>query len=240
MEKHRLALDGKKYAEQIKSLNRFPVKIGYRILNDLVSRFYPQVVKLTSRRAPGQQLKMLNVLKAAKYPLCPIVHPPTFWRSIISGEPYRIRAMWIMGSNPLTNMTNSLEVEEALGLLEYLVVSDYFLTPTAQQADLVLPASMWLEQDDVVNFAKQWCVVARKKVAQVGQTRDDREVMIQLAKRLGLEEAFPWNDYQDFLAWMLKDTGLSFDEFCEKGILEGQMRYYKYQTDGFATPSHKF
>jgi anaerobic selenocysteine-containing dehydrogenase len=240
LERHRLALDGKKSSEQVKLLDRTLVKMAYRAINSIVRRFYPQIVKLTSKRAPGQQIKMLGDLKAAKYPLCPIVHPPTFWRSIISGEPYRIRAMWIMGSNPLVNMTSSLEVEKALRLLEYLVVSDHFLTPTAQLADLVLPASMWLEQDDVVNYAKQWCVVARKKVAQVGQTRDDREVMIQLAKRLGLEDAFPWQDYRDFIDWMLQDTGLSFREFCEKGILVGQMRYYKYRTDGFATPSKKF
>ncbi len=178
-------------------------------------------------------------LDGGKYRLCPIIHPPTFWRSIVTGDPYRLRAMWIVGSNPLVTMTHSLEVEQALKLLDFTVVSDFFMTPTAQLADFVLPAAMWLEQDDVVNLHKIWCVLARKKVAQIGEVRDDKEVMIQLGRRLGLEEAFPWKDLREYHDWVLKNTGINFDEFCERGILTGEMRYHKYREGGFSTPSQK-
>ena len=192
---------------------------------------------------PGLQFlsdeKRARALDGGKYPLCPIVHPPTFWRSIVSGEPYRLRAMWIVGSNPLLTMTHSLEVEKALRLLEFTVVSDFFLTPTAQLADLVLPAATWLEQDDVVNLHKIWCVLARKKVAQVGDARDDREVIIEMARRLGLREAFPWKSFREYLDWVLEGAGISFDDFCEKGIITGEMRYEKYRTQGFNTASGK-
>jgi anaerobic selenocysteine-containing dehydrogenase len=174
------------------------------------------------------------------FPMCASTHPPAFWRSIVTGEPYRMRAMWIMGSNPLVTMTHSLEVEEALKRLEFTVVSDFFMTPTAQLADLVLPAATWLEQDDVVNLHKIWCVLARKKVAQAGQARDDREVIFEMAHRLGLEEAFPWKDYREYLEWVLEESGMDFEQFCEKGIITGEMRYYKYRTEGFGTPSGKF
>jgi anaerobic selenocysteine-containing dehydrogenase len=145
-----------------------------------------------------------------------------------------------MGSNPLLTMTHSLEVEKALKLLEFTVVSDFFLTPTAQLADLFLPAATWLEQDDVVNLHKIWCVLARRKVAGMGEVRDDREVIFDMAHRLGLHEAFPWPAFRDYLDWVLEDTGLSFEEFCEKGILAGNMRYHKYREGGFATASGKF
>ena len=181
-----------------------------------------------------------RAVDAGRFPMCPSTHPPTFWRSIVEGEPYRIRAMWIVGSNPLLTMTNPLQTEQALRRLEYLVVSDFFLTPTAQLADLVLPAATWLEQDDVVNLHKIWCVLARKKVAQVGEARDDREVIFELAHRLGLEEAFPWKSWREHLEWALEDAGVSFEEFCERGILAGEMRYHKYREQGFATPSGKF
>lgn len=184
--------------------------------------------------------KAAKKIGAPKYPLCPIAHPPTYWRSIITGDPYRVRGMWIVGSNPLVTMTHTEEVFKALNMLEYLVVSDLFMTPTAQLADLVLPAACWLEQEDVANAHKIWCVLARKKLAQVGETLDDREVIIRLAHRLGLDEAFPWKDWRDHLEWTLEDTGMSFDEFCEKGILVGDMKYYKYKTQGFETPSGKF
>jgi anaerobic selenocysteine-containing dehydrogenase len=184
--------------------------------------------------------KWSRAVDGRKYPMSPITHPPTFWRSIITGEPYRIRALWIMGSNPLLTMSNGRVIEKAMRLLEYVVVTDYFLTPTAQLADLVLPASMWLETNDVVNIHKQWCVIAQKKVAQIGETRDTRDVMIQVARGLGLEEHFPWRNYQEFLGWMLENRGMGFDEFCEKGILTGDMTYYKYKKNGFSTGSGKF
>jgi len=184
--------------------------------------------------------KRARAIAFGKFPLCPTIHPPTFWRSIVEGDPYRIRAMWIVGSNPLVTMTHSLEIEKALRLLEFTVVSDMFMTPTAQLADLVLPSITWLEQDDVVNVHKIWCVIARKKVAQVGESLDDREVMIRLAKRLGMENSFPWAGFRDYLEWVLADTGMNFDQFCERGILTGEMRYQKYKTDGFTTGSKKF
>jgi anaerobic selenocysteine-containing dehydrogenase len=184
--------------------------------------------------------KKKRMIGVGTYPVAPQVHPPAFWRSIITGDPYRLRALWILGANPLLTMTHSLEIEKALGLLEYVVVSDIFLTPTAQHADLVLPASTWLEQDDVVDMLKGWCAIARKKVAQVGEARFDRDVIIELGRRMGFTEAFPWADYRAYLEWALQDTGMDFDEFCEKDILIGEMRYEKYRTEGFQTPSGKF
>lgn len=186
--------------------------------------------------APGMKDREVD---SGRYPLCPITHPPTFWRSIVTGEPYRVQAMWIVGSNPLLTMTHSLEVEKALELLEFTVVSDFFMTPTAQYADLFLPAATWLEQDDVANLHKIWCVLARRKVARVGEVRDDREVIIELAGRLGLREAFPWGSLREYFDWVLEDAGMDFDEFCEKGIITGEMRYHKYRSEGFATPSGK-
>jgi anaerobic selenocysteine-containing dehydrogenase len=184
--------------------------------------------------------QMAKALDGKRYPLCPSIHPPAFWRSIVTGDPYRLRAMWIVGSNPLLTMTDPLQTEQALRLLDYLVVSDIFITPTAQLADLVLPAATWLEQDDVVNIHKIWCVLARRKAAQIGEARDDREVIFELAHRLGLDEAFPWRDFRAYLDWVLEDTGMTFEEFYAQGILAGEMRYYKYREKGFATPSMKF
>lgn len=185
--------------------------------------------------------KATRALSFGKFPLERAVHPPTFWKSVVSGEPYRVRAMWLAGCNPLLSQTHPLVIEEALrDHLEFTVVSEFFMTPTATLADIVLPAATWLETDDVVNLHKIWCVLARKKVAHMGEVRDDREVILLLARRLGLTEAFPWPNYHAYLEWLLRDSGMSFDEFCERGILQGEMRYYKYKEKGFDTPSGKF
>jgi anaerobic selenocysteine-containing dehydrogenase len=187
---------------------------------------------------PGQKKRMIA---AEKFPFCPNTHTPTFWDSVISGHPYRVRALWIIGSNPLLTATQGMKIERALKeYLEFTVVSDLFMTPTAQLADLVLPAATWLEQDDVVFFHKIWCVIARKKLAQFSEARDDRDVIFEMAHRLGLHEAFPWKDSSEYLDWVLEDTGLNFERFCEKDILFGEMRYRKYETEGFQTPTGKF
>jgi anaerobic selenocysteine-containing dehydrogenase len=57
---------------------------------------------------------------------------------------------------------------------------------------------------------------------------------------LGLEKAFPWPNRYAYLDWLLEDTGMSFEEFKGKDILMGEMRYRKYESDGFRTPSGKF
>jgi anaerobic selenocysteine-containing dehydrogenase len=58
-----------------------------------------------------------------------------------------------------------------------------------------------------------------------------------LAHRLGLTEAFPWADWQAYLGWLLEPSGLSFDQFAERGLIRGKMRYRKYEEEGFPTPS---
>ena len=185
--------------------------------------------------------KKNRVVTAGKIALEAFVHPPSFWNSVVTGNPYRVRGMWIVGSNPLLCHTHALTTEKALrDHLEFTVVSELFMTPTAELADIVLPAASWLETDDVANLHKIWCVLARKQVAQIGEARDNKEVMIQLAKRLGMHEAFPWKDYHDYLDWVLEPGGMSFEEICDRGLVAGHMRYYKYKENGFATPSGKF
>ena len=231
-----LGVDGKRYPSAI--TRSIAAKAG--AIADIMSRpLYPLIVRFIGGHL-GFAYKTLSRIKSAQYPLCPTVHAPTFWKSILEEKPYRTRGLWIMGSNPLLSGTNPLGIEDALGKLEYLVVSELFMTPTAQFADLVLPSSMWLEQDDVVNTYKQWCVIPRRKVAQRGEVRDDRDVIIALARRMGMKRAFPWKDNKEFIEKMLHDTGMNFERFCEEKILTGKMRYFKYKDQGFSTPSGKF
>ncbi|MBP1765305.1 MAG: anaerobic dehydrogenase, typically selenocysteine-containing [Firmicutes bacterium] len=200
---------------------------------------------MTDKSVTGEQFlpagQAERIISQNRFPFAPNCHPPTFWQSVVSGVPYRVRGMWIIGSNPLVTATQGLTIEEALrDHLEYTVVSDLFMTPTAQMADLVLPAAHWLEQDDVVSMHKIWCVLSRKKLAQVGESRDDRDVIFNIAHRLGLNDAFPWPSRHSYLNWLLEGLGMSFDEFKEKDILVGEMTYRKFEKgEFFHTPSGK-
>jgi len=184
-----------------------------------------------------QKRKMIG---GRRFPFGPGCHQPTFWEACANDDVKRPRAVWLVGTNPMVTATRGDLIERALrDKIEFSVVSDFFLTPAAELADLVLPAAHWLEQDDVVYFHKIWCVQARRKVAQVGEARDDRAVILEMAHRLGLNEAFPWADWPAYLAWLLEPSGMTFAEFAEKGTHWSQMRYRKYEEQAFHTPSHK-
>lgn len=173
-------------------------------------------------------------------PLNPGVRHPVFWDAVLSGEPYPVKALMLVGTNPLLTSSDPLRGEEALKTLEYSVAIDLFMTPTAQLTDLVLPAASWLEQDDVADLHFIWCVAARQKVAEIGECRDDKQIFLDLAKRMGMGDCFPWRDVREWCDFVLRDAGTDFEEFTRVGLLRGDMRYRKHETEGFPTPSGKF
>ena len=185
--------------------------------------------------SPEQKAKTIS-----SYPFCPGAHPPSFWQACVTGRPYRPRAIWLVGTNPILTQTRGDMTQKALrDHLEFVVASDFFMTPTVAMADLVLPPAHWLEQEDIVFFHKIWCVQTRKKLAQVGESRDDRAVVLEVARKMGLTEAFPWENWRAYLDWILEPSGMGLEEFLDQDILLGEMRYRKYEQEGFHTPSGK-
>lgn len=124
--------------------------------------------------------------------------------------------------------------------IEFIVTADLFMTPTVQMADIVLPAASWLEIADIADIHFIWCVLARQKVATIGECRDDKDIIFDLAHRMGMEDCFPWHNAREYCDWVLSSSGVTFDDFREMGIIKGEMRYRKYEQDGFRTPSGKF
>lgn len=185
--------------------------------------------------SPAQKAKVIS-----EYPFCPGAHPPSFWQACVTGKPYRPRAIWLVGTNPILTQTRGDLTQKALrDHMDFVVTSDFFMTPTAAVSDLVLPAAHWLEQEDIVFFHKVWCVLARKKLAQIGEARDDRAVVLEVARKMGLNEAFPWENWRSYLEWILEPSSMGLEEFMDEDILYGDMRYRKYEQEGFHTPSGK-
>lgn len=168
------------------------------------------------------------------------VHPELFLNAALNGEPYPVRALFIMGTNILVTRSQPLKMAEALKKIDFITAVDMFMTPTTQFADIILPASSWLENNDVADMHFVWCVLIRQQVAARGECRDDKQIIIDLAHRMGMKDEFPWNNVTEYCDWILKDSGITFDEFKERAIVAGTMRYRKYEQQGFATPSGKF
>ena len=100
-----------------------------------------------------------------------------------------IKAMYIMGENPAMSDPDQQHAREALAKLEHLVVQDIFLTETAWQADVVLPASAKAEKYGTFTNTNRQVQLARPIVPPPGDARQDFELIQEIAVRMGLD----WN-----------------------------------------------
>lgn len=161
-------------------------------------------------------------------------------RSILDQSPYPIRGLYTQGTNPMVTYAATGRVRQALAKLDFLAVADQVLTPTAALADLVLPVALPLEFNDIGHYGlPHGFVVARPKAVKPrGDCRPDGEILSDLGRRLGFAEDF-WQSSDDMLAEILEPTGLTYEEFVERGMLKGPERYETYREKGFKTPSGK-
>ena len=183
------------------------------------------------KRLGGEQYKLASRVA--------LISPKAAWDAILTGKPYPLKAGLLCGTNPVMTRANAKEVYEALKKLGFLTVIDFFLTPTAELADIFLPAATWLEQDYVGDFWKRHgYVVARQKAVEIGECWQDHKIFQELGKTMG-QEAYWWDRLEDALNYMLEPSGLTWDEFKERGYLKGEQTYRKYEEKGFSTPTGK-
>ena len=96
-----------------------------------------------------------------------------------------IRGMYIMGENPFLSDPNVNKVRKALANLEFLVVQDIFLTETAEFADVILPASAYLEKDGTYTNTDRRVQLGRPALRLPGEARLDWQIVQELSNRLG-------------------------------------------------------
>lgn len=182
-------------------------------------------------------------------PVNPLIFasPMYVWDAILSEKPYPIKAAIVQANNPLLVFNNTKRVYRALKKLDLLIVMDYWLTPTAEIADYVLPAAGWLERDDVyfggAGETGKFMLPSPKAIQPLYERRDDYLLWRDLAIRLGMEKDFPWEETREKLYdYKLKPIGISYKELVEKGDYIPPLeyrKYKKYEETGFATPSGK-
>ncbi len=167
--------------------------------------------------------------------------------AILDDDPYPIRGMIVAASNPLVTWPNRRRLERALEKLEFLAVMDLFMTPTARRADLFLPAATFLERVELCDYYGTLqavpYVAMRRKLFQAGEAVSDLDFWIELGKRMGYGEHFPWRDSTEALDYALEPSGFSIADVAgaaDGGIPFGTVRLGQYaKKGGFATPSKK-
>jgi formate dehydrogenase major subunit len=99
----------------------------------------------------------------------------------------KIKGMYIHGENPAMSDPDLDHARAGIAKLEHLVVQDIFLTETAMMADVILPASAWPEKSGTVTNTNRQVQMGRKALDLPGDTRDDMWIIVEIAKRLGLD-----------------------------------------------------
>jgi len=97
----------------------------------------------------------------------------------------KIKAMYLIGENPLLSEPDSTHAEEALNKLEFLVVQDIFLSETAELADVILPGVSFAEKDGTFTNTERRVQRVRKAVEPIGKSRADWEITCQVGKKMG-------------------------------------------------------
>src|SRR5207253_9848768 len=96
-----------------------------------------------------------------------------------------VRGMYMLGENPFLSDPNINKVRKALAKLDFLVVQDIFLTETAEFADVILPASSYLEKDGTYTNTDRRVQLGRTVLDTPAQARGDWEVVQDIANRIG-------------------------------------------------------
>jgi formate dehydrogenase major subunit len=106
----------------------------------------------------------------------------------------RIKAMYIIGEDPVNSDPNSKKTEDALRKLDFLVVQEIFLTDTARMADLVLPAAVWAEKEGTFTSTERRVQWTGRAQSPPLEAREDLWILCQVAERLGLGPEFGYED----------------------------------------------
>jgi len=111
-----------------------------------------------------------------------------------------LTALYVVGENPVQSEADQAKARHLLEGLDHVVVQDMFLTKTAEIADVVFPASaMWAESEGTVTSSERRVQRVHKALELPGEARDDLDIVVELARRLGHDWGHPtaeevWNE----------------------------------------------
>jgi len=132
----------------------------------------------------------------------------------------KVKALYVMGENPMMSDPDLHHVEEALKALDFLVVQDIFLTETAKLADVVLPAACFAEKDGTFSNTERRVQLVRKAVEPPGEARTDWEVICGIAARMGypMNYASAEEVFKEIAAVTPSYAGIDYQRLAKGGL----------------------
>ena len=182
------------------------------------------------------------------------IHPAKVWDAILQGKAggyfSDIKMVYAVAGNGLNQLCDTNKAVEAIKKLEFIVVHDQFMTPTARFADILLPVCTWCERNDI-NFPwffGHYALFANKAIEPMYESKTDLQILTELATKMGISG---YNDRaeEDWLKLFAAKYGiLDYNAFKAKGFykLEIPEPYVAFENQikdpehfPFPTPSGK-
>ena len=169
----------------------------------------------------------------------PAAHIPTLLQAMREGKPYPVKAFLVFGNNTLSTYANATLVYESLMKLDFMVCADLFMTPTAELADIVLPAASWPELNQLAGLPTVAAniILAQQQAVRIGECKSDEEIFVELARRMKLPVGT--DRVEDVLDAQLAAGNLriTFEELKQQGFVKVPFKYRKFENGGFKTPT---
>ncbi len=137
----------------------------------------------------------LYKLKGGTNPANTRIHYNDYYNAILKGKkggyPADIKMAYIVGTNHLNQFGNVNKGIKALKSLDYIVIFEQFMTPTAQLADIVLPVNTFMERNDVAVpwLGAPYYIYLNKAIDSMYESKSDLEICKELSRKLGVEQS---------------------------------------------------
>ena len=201
--------------------------------------FWNQMGPLTGAD-PETQKELRIVNDKASGSVYGISNPTAVFEAMRTGKPYPVRGYIMVQGNPLSWSENTALVKESLMSLDLLVCMDYYMSPTCELADLVLPSTHWTERDYLADeVCSEWVFGQQKAVEPLYERKSDVWFWREFGHRLN-PEWWPWETDEELFDWQLEQThaGVTWEELKSKWIHHvPQMPSRDYRANGFPTPT---
>ncbi len=143
-----------------------------------------------------------------RIPAKPTHHTVSMFRALDRGD---IRFMWIQVTNPMVTMPKLKRYRDgAKKEGRFIVVSDVYPTPTTDIADVILPSAMWFEREGMFGNSERRTQHFNQLVAPPGDAMSDTWQLIEVARRMGYGDLFPWS-YDDHIREIWREYGRFHD-----------------------------
>jgi thiosulfate reductase / polysulfide reductase chain A len=172
-------------------------------------------------------------------------HNPSVIEAMLTGNPYPVRALYASGVNILVTYPNTRRTIEALRSLDFVAVAAHTMTPTAEHADIVLPKTTTLEEEDVSFMPSGPTVLFTRALAKPqGEARCEIDIALPLLQKMAERQAItrhllPWRSQREFNIYLLGSSGISIEDLERTGYQQVSADPVTPEQRPFATRSGK-